>query len=77
MKRLGLGDETNKIRFQDCSFQTVTPVEESRLEYDRWNFLSLGMKISKPKRLCRGQENVTLIGMENRKYKEMTSHLVK
>lgn len=76
-KPLGLRDETNKIRFQDCSFQTVTPVEESRLDYDRWNFLSLGTKICKPKRLFRGQENLTLIGMENRKYKEMTSHSVK
>lgn len=76
-KPLGLRDETNKIRFQDCSFQTVTPVEESQLDYDRWNFLSLGTKICKPKRLFRGQENLTLIGMENRKYKEMTSHSVK
>lgn len=75
MKSPGLQDKATC--FKDCSFQTATPLEQSRLEYDSRDFHFPGRKVSKPKRVYRGEEHLAQVGMKSRKFKKGKNHLVK
>lgn len=75
MKSPGPGDKATC--FQDCSFQTVTPLEQSRFEYDSRDFHFPGRKVSKAKRVYRGEEHLAQVGMKSRKGKKGKNHMMK